>query len=115
MPLGASHELRDQLPGTMRLLTRTALATLILASLTIAHGEDVSLDSTRATSIDMQATSSVSFPMIFVSQNAHSEGPTSYFSYDQDLSIILAHITLIILGRCFVLHTGQLFSSSSEY
>lgn len=98
----------------MRLLTRAAYATLFLASLAIAHGDDESVDTDMAMSMDMHPTSSAAASTASVSQNAQSEGPMSYFSYGQHSSTILAHITLMTLGWCFALPAGNLLSSSGK-
>ncbi|KAJ5317165.1 hypothetical protein N7508_001673 [Penicillium antarcticum] len=94
----------------MRLLTRAAYATLFLASLAIAHGDDESMDIERAMSMDIHATASAVTPTASVSHNAQNEGPTSYFSYGQHSSTILAHITLMTLGWCFILPAAVILS-----
>ena len=99
----------------MRLSAWAAYATLLFASLSIAHGDDKSMDIDMAISMDMHATSSAAAPTAFVSQDAQSEGPTSYFSYGQHSSTILAHIALMAIGWCFILPAGKRLSSSGRY
>lgn len=82
----------------MWLLTRAAYATLFFASLSIAHGDDESMD------MDMPATSPAA-PTASASQNAQS-----YFAYGQHSNTILAHIALMILSWCFVLPAGKLLA-----
>ncbi|KAJ5569993.1 uncharacterized protein N7459_009423 [Penicillium hispanicum] len=94
----------------MRLLTRAAYETLFLASLAIAHGDDTSMDIDMALSVSMHATSSAAVPTASVLQVVQSEDPTSYFSYGQHSSTILAHIALMTLGWCFVLPAAVLLS-----
>ncbi|GAD96896.1 hypothetical protein PVAR5_5561 [Paecilomyces variotii No. 5] len=95
----------------MRLLARAVYETLFFASLAIAHGDDKSMDMDMATSVDMYATASAATATGFVSQNAQSGRPTSYFSYGQHSSTILAHIALMTLGWCFVLPPAVLLSA----
>ncbi|KAL2831544.1 hypothetical protein BDW59DRAFT_169780 [Aspergillus cavernicola] len=63
-----------------------------------------------AMSMDMHATSSTAAPTAYVSQNAQSESPTSYFAYGQHSNTILAHIALMTLGWCFVLPAAVMLS-----
>lgn len=97
----------------MRPLIRATYETIFFASLAIAHGDDKSMDMDMATSVDMHATASAATPTVSVSQNAQTDGSTSYFSYGKHSSTILAHIALMTLGWCFVLPPGKLLSSSS--
>lgn len=101
----------------MRLLTRAAYVALFLASLAIAHGDDESMDMDMNTgmSMDMHATTSAAAPTASVSQDAHSEGPMSYFAYGKHSSTVLAHIALMILGWCFVLPAGKRRSILIKY
>ncbi|KAL1849801.1 hypothetical protein Plec18170_007322 [Paecilomyces lecythidis] len=96
----------------MRPLIRATYETIFFASLAIAHGDDKSMDMDMATSVDMHATTSASTPTVFVSQNAQTDGPTSYFSYGKHSSTILAHIALMTLGWCFVLPPAVLLSTA---
>ncbi|KAJ5986049.1 hypothetical protein N7451_010414 [Penicillium sp. IBT 35674x] len=94
----------------MRLLVWAAYAVLFSASLAIAHEDAKSMDIDMATSLNMHTTSSVATPTSSVSQNAQTESHTSYFSYGQHSSTILAHIALMTLGWCFVLPAAVLLS-----
>ncbi|KAL4786498.1 hypothetical protein BJX76DRAFT_365579 [Aspergillus varians] len=64
-----------------------------------------------AMSVDMHASSGAATPTASISQNAQSEDPTSYFSYGQHSSTILAHIALMTIGWCFVLPAAVLLST----
>lgn len=108
-PPNSSRKLRDHLLiGPMKLLTRAAYETLFFASLAIAHDSNGSMDMNMAMNTDMHGVSSTTAPTTSVSQNGQIEGPTSYFSYGQHSSTILAHIALMTLGWCFVLPAGKL-------
>ncbi|KAJ5552106.1 hypothetical protein N7494_001484 [Penicillium frequentans] len=94
----------------MLLLFWAAHAALILASLSIAQGDDKSMDIDMARGLVMHDTSSATAPTASVSGNPPNEGHTSYFSYGQHSSTILAHVALMTLGWCFVLPAAVLLS-----
>lgn len=73
------------------------------------------MDIGMAMSKEMNTTFSAATPTASILQHAQSESPTSYFSYGQHSSTILAHIALMSIGWCFVLPAGKLSSTSGEY
>jgi hypothetical protein len=99
----------------MWLLTRATYATLAFASLSIAHGNEKSIDNDMAISMDTHPSSSAAAATASVSQNAQSESFASYFSYGQHSSTILAHIALMILSWCFVLPAGERSLDSGKF
>ncbi|KAL5340572.1 hypothetical protein BJX70DRAFT_101128 [Aspergillus crustosus] len=65
----------------------------VCAGLAMAHGDDESMDISASDS-----------------QDAHGDGPMSYFAYGQHSGTIVAHIALMVLAWCFVLPAAVLLS-----
>lgn len=87
----------------MKRFTRVVYETLLLVSLALAHDNDVDMDTT--VNMDMQGTSSITTP------TGQYQGPTSYFYYGEHSSTILVHIVLMVIGWCFILPAGELYST----
>ncbi|KAL3468107.1 hypothetical protein BJX64DRAFT_273631 [Aspergillus heterothallicus] len=61
--------------------------------------------------MDMAAPPDVASPSP-ATRNAQSKDPTSYFSYGEHSTTIIAHIALMILAWCFILPTAVMLSSA---
>ncbi|KAF9888917.1 hypothetical protein FE257_008086 [Aspergillus nanangensis] len=80
--------------------------TLFFASLAIAQGDDTVVEETIA----MHASSGATAP-----QASGGDSVTSYFSYAEHSSTILAHIALMTIGWCFVLPPAVILSIARSH
>lgn len=84
--------------------TRVAFATIFLAlcANAIAHGDEA-----MEMDMDMHASPSNLVPVATSSPNSGTDGTMSYFAYSKHSTTIMIHISLMILGWCFVLPAGK--------
>ncbi|KAI5305434.1 DASH complex subunit dam1 [Ascosphaera pollenicola] len=80
-----------------------ALALLCLASLALAHGDDMAADTTAA-------ASSTATSMAMAASATQSSQPDSYFTYPEYSGVIWGHIVSMTLAWFFILPVGVMLS-----